>query len=68
MPSIIDTASALRPLLRASGSEIESSARLTLKVFNALSEMDAFRLQLGADYGGPAANPIDYLKVVEELS
>jgi indole-3-acetate monooxygenase len=68
MPSIIDTASALRSLLRASGAEIESSARLPFKVFNALSEMDAFRLQLGADYGGPATNPIDYLKVVEELS
>ncbi|MFT4563333.1 MAG: alkylation response protein AidB-like acyl-CoA dehydrogenase [Gammaproteobacteria bacterium] len=68
MPSIVDNARALRPLLRASSAEIESGARLTPEVFNALSNMDAFRLQLSADYGGPAASPIDYLKVIEELS
>jgi indole-3-acetate monooxygenase len=68
MSSIVDSAIVLRPLLRASGPEIESGARLTADVFDALSDMDAFRLQLGADYGGPAANPIDYLKVIEELS
>lgn len=68
MSSLIETAGLLRPLLREQAAEIEQSRRLTPTIFEALLDMDAFRLQLGENFDGLALDPINYLRVIEELS
>ena len=65
---LLDAAVALRPLLRRDAATIEATRRLSLEVLNALYGMDAFHLQLSADYGGLAADPLTHLRVIEELS
>lgn len=65
---LLDAALALRPLLQRDAAGIEQERRLSAEVFSALYAMHAFNLQLTADYGGPAADPITHLRVVEELS
>ncbi len=66
--TLIDAATALRPLLRKHAATIERERRLDAPVLAALHAMDAFHLQLGADHGGAAADPITHLRVIEELS
>lgn len=65
---LIDAAVALRPLLRRDAARIEHERRLSDEVFSALYAMHAFNLQLTENFGGPAADPITHLKVIEELS
>lgn len=67
MSDLIEAAIALRPLLREHAATIENTRRLSGTVFNALYEMGGFNLQLTTDYDGPAADPISYLRVLEEL-
>ena len=66
--ALIDSAIALQPLLRRAAADIERERRLSDEVFTALYAMDAFNLQLAAEYDGPAADPITHLRVIEELS
>lgn len=68
MSSLIESAAALRPLLREQAAAIEQSRRLTSTILDALLGMDAFRLQLSENFGGPGADPINYLRVIEALS
>jgi alkylation response protein AidB-like acyl-CoA dehydrogenase len=65
---LLDAAVAIRPLLRDNAAQIEHERRLTPAVFDALYGMDAFNLQVNADYGGQAADPLTHLRVIEELS
>lgn len=68
MSSLIEAAESLRPLLRQQAPAIERARRITKEAFAALQEIDAFRLQLTEQFAGPAADPITYLRVIEELS
>jgi len=61
-------ATALQPLLRAAGADIERGRRLGDAVFAALDDMGAFHLQLASTYGGPAADPLMHLATVEALA
>ena len=66
--ALIARAEALRPLLRREASQIERTRRLSTEVLAALHGMQAFNLQLTAAYGGPEADPLTHLRVLEELS
>lgn len=61
-------ATALQPLLRAAGADIERERRLGDAVLDALHDMGAFHLQLAAAYGGPAADPLIHLATIEALA
>ncbi len=65
---LLAAAQGLRLLLREAGATIERERRLGNEVLTALTKMGAFHLQLGAEYGGVAADPLTYLHVIEELS
>lgn len=65
---LLAEAQGLRPLLSQAGEIIERERRLTVEVRTALAAMGAFHLQLGREYGGVAADPQNYLDVIEELS
>lgn len=64
----LEAARALRPLLREEAAHIESARRLSPRVLDALHSIDAFHLQLTAEYGGRGADPVALLEVIEELS
>ena len=66
--TLIDDATALRPLLRQRAAQIERERRLGPEVFAALDDLGAFRLQVTEAYGGRGADPATSLRVVEELS
>ncbi len=66
--ALVARAEALRPLLRSEASQIERTRRLSAEVLAALHDMQAFNLQLTAAYGGPEADPLTHLRVIEALS
>ncbi len=64
----LQAARAMRQLLREHAPSIERMRRLSDEVIANLKASHAFNLQLATEYGGCAADPLDYLKVIEELS
>ncbi|MEQ8659923.1 MAG: acyl-CoA dehydrogenase family protein [Gammaproteobacteria bacterium] len=68
MSHALQTAEALRPLLREHAAASEQQRRLGAEVFAALDAMGAFTLQLAAAHGGAGIDPLTYLEVIEALS
>lgn len=68
MTDLNQRAQALQPLLRLAAAGIEQTRRLSPAVLTALHALQAFNLQVSEDYGGPGADPITHLRVIETLS
>ena len=68
MTDLTQRAQALQPLLRLAAAGIEQTRRLSPAVLTALHALQAFNLQVSEDYGGPGADPITHLRVIETLS
>ncbi|MGE0483466.1 MAG: acyl-CoA dehydrogenase family protein [Gammaproteobacteria bacterium] len=66
MSDLVRDAIDMRPLLREHAAQVEREHRLSPAVLEALHTAGAFRLQLGAAFGGPAAPPPTYLEALEE--
>lgn len=66
--ALVEAARALRPLIRAEAAEIERGRRLTPAVFDALRAAGCFRMVMPRAWGGPEADPLTQIRVVEELS
>lgn len=65
---ILDRARALAPSIRAASGEIEKAGRLTNEIVHALKQADVFGMAIPTEMGGPEADPMTQLQVVEELS
>ncbi|MSQ66889.1 MAG: hydroxylase [Gammaproteobacteria bacterium] len=68
MSPLTERARALQPLLRLAAAGVEQTRRLSPTVLDALHALQAFNLQVAQTYGGPAADPITHLEVIEALS
>lgn len=65
---IVDRARALSPAIRAAADEIEKTGRLTGEIVHGLKEADVFGMAIPKAMGGPEADPLTQLEVVETLS
>lgn len=65
---LVAAAQALTPIILRDAALMEREQALSAGVLASLHAMSAFNLQLAAGYGGPAADPTSYLRVVEALS
>lgn len=65
---ILDRVQALAPLIRSSSEEIEKTGRLTDEIVHALKDADVFGMAVPESMGGPEADPMTQLEVVEALS
>ena len=65
---LVDAAVALTPVILRDAAAMEREQRLSDDVLAGLHAMSAFNLQLARQYGGPAAEPLTHLRVVEALS
>ena len=65
---IVERARALNPAIRAASDEIEKSGRLTDAIVHSLKEADVFGMAIPQAMGGPEADPMTQLEVVETLS
>src|SRR5438445_3913446 len=68
LPSFIDAAAALAPLVQASVEESERSRRLPIPVVEAMAQSGLFRLWIPRSLGGEEADPMTLVRVVEEIS
>ncbi|MGB1881270.1 MAG: acyl-CoA dehydrogenase family protein [Gammaproteobacteria bacterium] len=68
MHDLIDQAIALRPALRAAAARVEADKRIPSELMDALNQFGAFHLQVTSAYGGPGADTMTLLRVIEELS
>lgn len=64
---LTEAALGLLPLLRAEAAGMEERRRLSAPVLDALDSLGAFHLQLDGRYGGPGADTLAYLQVIETL-
>ncbi|MGE0861362.1 MAG: acyl-CoA dehydrogenase family protein [Gammaproteobacteria bacterium] len=64
---LTEAALGLLPLLRAEAAGMEAQRRLSAPVLDALDALGAFHLQLDPRYGGPGADTLAYLQVIETL-
>jgi alkylation response protein AidB-like acyl-CoA dehydrogenase len=65
---IVDRARSLCPMIRGASDEIEKTGRLTDAVVHALKEADIFGMAMPRAMGGPEADPMTQLEVVEALA
>jgi indole-3-acetate monooxygenase len=65
---IVDHARDLAPSIRAASDEIEKTGRLTEEIVYRLKEADVFGMAIPEAMGGPEADPMTQLEVVETLS
>ncbi len=65
---IVSRAEALFEEIRAASDEIEKTGRLTEPVVHALADADVFGMAMPREMGGPEADPMTQLEVVEALS
>src|SRR6266566_4378199 len=68
LPSFIDAAAALAPLVQASVEESERSRRLPTPLVEAMAQSGLFRLWIPRGIGGEEADPMTLVRVVEEIS
>ena len=68
LPSFIDAAAALAPLVQASVEESERSRRLPTPLVEAMEQSGLFRLWIPRGIGGEEADPMTLVRVVEEIS
>ena len=65
---ILDRVRALSPSIRAASDEIEKTGRLTEEIVYALKHADVFAMAMPTEMGGPEADPMTQLEIVEALS
>jgi alkylation response protein AidB-like acyl-CoA dehydrogenase len=65
---VVDAARALIPRLRELAPAIESAGRLPDELVRELQRIGAFRMTMPMELGGPEADPITQIEVVEALS
>jgi alkylation response protein AidB-like acyl-CoA dehydrogenase len=65
---IVQAAQALTPQIRAAAEEIEASRRLPGPIVDALKRAGAFRMTMPREWGGPEADPLTQIRVIEALS
>ena len=65
---VLEAARALQPRLRAAAPEIERAGRLPDEIVKAMQEAGVFGLTMSHSMGGPEADPMTQLEVVEALS
>lgn len=65
---ILARATALQPMIRAAADETEKNGRLPEAIVHALREAGVFGMAMPEAMGGPEADPITQLEVVEALS
>src|SRR5205823_5931208 len=68
LPSFIDAAAALAPLVQASAEESERSRRLPTPLVEAMAQSGLFRLWIPRGIGGEESDPMTLVRVVEEIS
>jgi len=66
--TIVEAALALGPQIRAAADEIEQGRRLPLPLVQAMKEAGVFRMTMPRAWGGPEADPLTQLRVIEALS
>jgi alkylation response protein AidB-like acyl-CoA dehydrogenase len=66
--SILDSAIALAPQIRAAAAEIEAGRRLPSHIVDALTAAGVFRMAMPRDWGGPEVDPLTQLRVIEALA
>ena len=64
---VLEAARALQPRLRAAAPEIERAGRLPDEIVKAMQEAGVFGLTMSHSMGGPEADPMTQLEVVEAL-
>jgi len=65
---IVEAARALAPSIRAAAPAIESERRLPEEIVKGMKQAGVFRMTMPQALGGPEADPITQLEVVEALS
>jgi alkylation response protein AidB-like acyl-CoA dehydrogenase len=65
---VLEAARALQPRLRAAAPEIERAGRLPDEIVKAMQQAGVFGLTMSHSMGGPEADPMTQLEVVEALS
>jgi alkylation response protein AidB-like acyl-CoA dehydrogenase len=67
-PELVAAARALAPAIRAAAPAIERERRLPDEIVKAMKEAGVFRMTMPRSLGGPEADPLTQLEVVEALS
>lgn len=65
---IVEAALALGPQIKAAVDEMEQSRHLPLPLVQAMQEAGVFRMTMPKEWGGPEADPLTQIRVVEALS
>ncbi|MFK7896681.1 MAG: acyl-CoA dehydrogenase family protein [Myxococcota bacterium] len=65
---ILDQVHALAPSIREASDEIEKTGRLTNEILHALKQADVFGMAIPKSMGGPEADPMTQLEIVEALA
>ncbi|MGR9092778.1 MAG: acyl-CoA dehydrogenase family protein [Gammaproteobacteria bacterium] len=65
---LVNAVHALTPAISRDAAAMEHEQRISDDVLEGLQAMSAFTLQLARQYGGPEADPLTHLRVVEALS
>lgn len=68
MEALVRAAEALRPLLLDASDEIERERRLPEQVVTAMKAAGAFRMAMPRAWGGPEADPMTQVRIVEAIS
>jgi indole-3-acetate monooxygenase len=68
IPTVVEAARALAPLILAHADSIEAERRLPEPVVQGLTEAGVFRLYVPRALGGAEADPVTVCRVVEELA
>src|SRR5215472_969069 len=66
--AIVEAARALAPQIRAAGEEIEAGRRLPESIVDAMKRAGVFRMTMPREWGGPEADPLTQIRVIEALS
>ncbi len=65
---IVGAARALGPQIRAAIEEMEQGRRLPAAIVQAMQQAGAFRMTMPREWGGPEADPLTQVRIVEALS
>src|SRR5579872_4878294 len=66
--ALVEAARALTPQIRAAGEEIEAGRRLPQSIVEAMKQAGVFRMAMPREWGGPEADPLTQIRVIEALS
>jgi len=66
--TILEASRALGPQIRAAAEQIETERRLPLELVSAMQGAGVFRMPIPRTWGGPEADPLTQIEVIEALS